>query len=332
MPRSAPVAMTRRDDPGTPAVPPHLVLVVAVFSVGVSAILIRYVDDVPARTIAFYRLFFTVCMLAPVAFLRHRDAFAALSGRDLVTALGIGVVLAIHFGTWIESLFHTTVASSVIIVSLESILAAIGAAVFLGERLTGRAWAFIGLAFAGVALLAFGDTGGALASGRFPNPLYGDMLAFIGAVAAAVYFLGGRRLRQRVHLIVYVLVVYWSCSVALLLFALGTDAPLTGFSGRTWLLFVLMAIIPTIGGHTLFNWSLRYLPAASVSTSVLGEPLIASLLAALLFQEVPAPLAIAGGVVTLIGILGVIRNEYHPDPEQVGLVEGPLVSDDRSRE
>lgn len=311
---------TAQPDPGhpPPIVPPRAVLLVAVLSVGISAILIRYVEDAPAITIAFYRLFLTTLILAPVAFLRHRDEFAKLSRRDLVVALGIGVVLAVHFAAWIESLFHTSVASSVIVVSMEAILATIGAAIFLGEHLPVRQWALIGLSFIGVALIALADAGpGAALSGS--SPLYGDMLAFIGAIAAAIYFIGGRRLRQRVHLIVYVGIVYWMCSLVLFVMLLARGAPLTGFSTQTWLLFLLMAIFPTIGGHTLFNWSLRHLPTATVSTAILGEPLVAALLAALLFAEVPGPLGLVGGIVTLIGILGVVRHRARPPPQPSGL-------------
>ncbi|MBW3582788.1 MAG: DMT family transporter [Euryarchaeota archaeon] len=304
-----------------PAFPPRLVLLFGVLSVGVSAILIRYVDpDIPSVTIAFYRLFLTLVILSPITFTRYRREFARLSGRDLLVALGIGVMLAIHFAAWIESLFHTTVASSVIIVSLESILAALAAAVFFGERLGMRALMFILLAFSGVVLLAVGDLS-ADPQGRFQDPLYGDLLAFIGAVAAAVYLVGGRRMRQRLHLLPYVVIVYWMCAVVLLAIALGQGAPLSGFAAADWGLFLLMALFPTIGGHTLFNWCLRYLPAATVSTAILGEPLIASLLAALLFTEVPGPLGVVGGILALIGILGVVRGQ-HPSPAIDSAAEG----------
>jgi drug/metabolite transporter (DMT)-like permease len=82
-------------------------------------------------------------ILTPIALTRHRAEFAKVSRRDLIVAAGIGVVLALHFATWIESLFHTSVASSVIIVSTEALFAALGAAVFLRERLKGREYLLI---------------------------------------------------------------------------------------------------------------------------------------------------------------------------------------------
>lgn len=302
-----------------PAVAPRLVLVIAVLSVGSSAILIRFIEDAPAASIAFYRLFLTLVILSPIAFWRYRDEFARLTRRDLLTCLVIGVFLAVHFATWIESLFHTSVASSVIIVSTEALFAALGAAIFLREHLHLREYALILLAFAGVALITLSDTTEATRR-LFPNAAYGNMLALIGALGAAVYLVAGRSVRQRVHLLVYVTVVYWTTSLVLLVFVLGSGAPLSGFAPATWGLLLLLAVVPTIGGHTLINWCLRYLPAAPVATAVIGEPLIAAGLAVILFSEIPGPLAILGGALTLIGIVGVVRRRARPGatPEVAG--------------
>ncbi len=300
--------------------PPRLVLLVAVLSLGAAAIFIRLIQDAPAPTIAFYRLFLTSLILTPVALLRHRDEFRRLSRRDLLVCLAIGVFLAIHFATWIESLFHTSVASSVIIVSTEALFAALGAALFLRERLTLLDYTFILVAFLGVALITLSDAG-ATGTDAFPDAAYGNLLALTGALAAAVYFVAGRSVRQRIHLIVYVTIVFWTTSLVLFLFVLATRSPLLGFAPVTWLLFLSLAVFPTIGGHTLINWCLRYLPAAPVATSVIGEPLIAAGLAILIFTEIPGPLSALGGALALLGILGVVRRRAKP--EASGEVAGP---------
>ncbi|HLE47896.1 MAG TPA: DMT family transporter, partial [Candidatus Thermoplasmatota archaeon] len=160
---------------------------------------------------------------------------------------------------------------------------------------------------------ALGDAG--LGGIKATGPaLYGDLLAFVGAIAAAAYFVSGRRLRRRLSLLVYVVPVYASCTLTLLVLALLRDAPLSGFAPRTWALFLLMAVFPGVGGHTLFNWCLRYVPAATVGTAILGEPLIATVLAALLYTEIPGPLGIIGGVLTLVGIVAVVRARAVPVP------------------
>ncbi|MFY9122778.1 MAG: DMT family transporter, partial [Limnochordia bacterium] len=70
----------------------------------------------------------------------------------------------------------------------------------------------------------------------------------------------------------------------------------------TWLMFVALALVPTVLGHNSLNWALKYLPATMVSVTILGEPLGASIMAVFILKEVPAPLEALGSVITLFGI------------------------------
>ena len=96
----------------------------------------------------------------------------------------------------------------------------------------------------------------------------------------------------------------------------GTD--LVGLGGREWLLFLLMALGPSILGHTVYNWTLRHVPASVVSVSLLGEPVGSSLLAFLLLSEVPPDLAITGGAIILVGILMASWGTGRAPPRQAG--------------
>ncbi len=120
----------------------------------------------------------------------------------------------------------------------------------------------------------------------------------------AVYLLAGRRLRQRIPLVPYVFVVYAVSTVVLVALSLAFGAGLSpvGDVRRELLLFVGLALISTILGHTLYNWALRHVPAPVVSTSLLGEPIGASVLALAFLAEVPTTAVILGGAVALAGI------------------------------
>jgi len=132
----------------------------------------------------------------------------------------------------------------------------------------------------------------------------GDLLAFLGGVAAGFYFLAGRRLRQRIPLIAYAFVVYVTATGVLFLYALVLRESLVpvGDVPREMILFLAMALIPQIGGHTLYNWSLRWIPAPVVSLSLVGEPIGSSLLAWILLQQVPGIAVGIGGALALAGI------------------------------
>jgi drug/metabolite transporter (DMT)-like permease len=272
-----------------------VLLVVGVAAVSTSAPMIR-LADAPPLAVAFYRNLFAAAVLLPVALVRHRGELRAL-GRRRAWALALaGAFLAIHFSAWIPSVSLTTVAASTVLVTSQPVWAAAGSRLLFGERIRRAAVVGIGVALAGAALISGADFA---VSGR---AFGGDLLALLGAVAAAGYLLTGRWLRQGLSLAVYTGVVYSVCALLLLPALLATGTPLGGFEPKVWLLFGLMALGPQIMGHTVFNYLLRDLDATVVAVAIMGEPVGASLLALAVFGEVPPISAVLGGLLVLGGI------------------------------
>jgi drug/metabolite transporter (DMT)-like permease len=138
-----------------------------------------------------------------------------------------------------------------------------------------------------------------------PRALLGDLLALGGALTAAIYFVSGRRLRGTLDLWPYVGLVYGTCFVVLLLLAALTDAPVLPQPTRELAIFAALALGPMLLGHTGLNWALKHSPAYVVNLTLLGEPVGATLIAALLpgIREIPSPMTLLGGAVVLAGIL-----------------------------
>jgi len=281
-------------------------LALAVVAVSTSAILVRWSES-PPQIAAFYRVAFTVLLLAPVTIHRHGTPRAWLSRHDALVAGLAGIALAVHFATWFESLSWTSVAASVTLVQAQPIFVAVGAWALLDERVTPRMTAGILVALGGATVLSLGDLlGGAATAG--PWPLWGNALALCGALAMAAYLLVGRSLRQHLPLLPYVLVVYATCVVGLLVFVVAAGFPLAGYQPREWLLFVAMAVGPGILGHTVLNWVLEEVESTVVGVALVGEPLGSTVLAAVLLGEIPGVITVAGGVVVLAGILLTVRS------------------------
>jgi len=280
-------------------VSPAAALVVAILAVSTSAILVRW-SGAPASVAAFYRVLFTVLLLAPLAASRHGEALGSLGRRDALAAAVTGVALAVHFAAWFQSIEWTSVAASVTLVQAQPLFVAVGAALYLDERLTLPKVAGILVALAGAAVMSVGEFLSGTAVG--PHPLAGNALALVGAVMMAVYVLAGRSLRSRVALVPYVTVVYSACAVVLGGFVLVQGDPLLGYAGREWLLFLAMAVGPGLFGHTVINWALEHVESSVVSVSLLGEPVGSTVLALVLLTEVPGRWTVAGGAVVLGGI------------------------------
>lgn len=272
----------------------YLLLALGVVSVAFSSILIR-AAEAPAMSVAFYRNAIAAAILLPIALARHRDEIRSLGPRGWGMALLSGSLLAVHFATWIPSLSYTTVAASTVLVTTTPVwVALIGRA--MGETVNRRAALGIGLTLVGAVLISGGDFG---ISAR---AAVGDLLALVGAVAAAGYLLAGRSLRRRISLTTYTGIAYTTTAAILAVVVSVSDARFTGFEPRVWALFLLMALVPQIGGHTVFNYLLGHVEAGTVAIATTGEPVVASLLAFAFFEEVPSWPAIAGGTVILAGI------------------------------
>lgn len=276
--------------------PRHLALLaLGVVAVSFSAILIR-LAHAPPLAVAFYRNAMAAAILLPLALARHRDEIRALSRRQWGIAALAGGLLAAHFALWIPSLSYTTVAASTVLVTTQPVWVALLGRAVLGERMSSRALGGIALSMVGAVIISGGDFG---VSSR---AAFGDLLAVAGAVMAAGYFLSGRSLRPRLSLLSYVGVAYTTCAALLALAMVVSRTPFSGFGARGWLLFALMALVPQIMGHTVFNFLLAHVEAAIIAIAVTAEPIGASFLALAFFGEIPRWTAVAGGALILSGI------------------------------
>jgi len=290
-----------------PAISPVLGILIGIVAVSFASIFIRFASAGGASglAIAAWRLSLASLLLAVPAWFRVRDELASLGRRDLALALLSGTFLAGHFATWITSLELTSVASSVALVTMYPLFAAVVSTFLLGERPHSLAWAGVLLSVLGSVTVAFTDVSG----GTGPAPLVGDALALAGAVTGAGYFLVGRTLRRKLSLIAYVTLTYGTAAVVLILVALIARVQLIGFGPPVYLMLILLAVVPQLIGHSSFNWALRYLSATFVTVTIVGEPLGATLLAFLVFGERPGWLKALGGLLILLGILLVSRAE-----------------------
>jgi len=278
---------------------PYAAIAVAVVSVSTAAIFITWSES-PPITIAFYRLAFATAILLPFAALHPSRPLRGIARRDLLSMMGVGGILAAHFALWITSLKvqGVTVASSVVLVTSHPLLVGLLSHFVLKERVGRKAALGILVGFSGVVVIALADYG------LSATTLGGDLLALLGGIAAGFYFLTGRRIRKRVSLLAYAFLVYGSAAAFLapLAFVLGPGLAPSGTLVKELALFLALAVIPQIGGHTLYNWSLRWVTAPVVSLSLVGEPIGSSLLAWLLLDQTPGWAVALGAALALAGI------------------------------
>lgn len=279
-----------------PFFPPNIALFISILAVSSASILIKMCEADPLA-IATYRLLFATMFLAPMFFKTHGlENLKSAGFKTILNLVLIGVVLAIHFATWITSLSFTSVANSTILVHVDPIFIALFSYFYLREPFTRKTLMGILLAFIGILLISYGDLS------LSKTNLDGDVLAFIGGIMLGIYLLGGRKMRQSLSIYSYATPVYAASTVFLALSCFLTKTSLVSYSVKEFFLFILIALIPMILGHTLYNWALKYVKTVVVSTSLLGEPIGATILAFIFLGEMPNSMTIVGGTVTLAGI------------------------------
>ncbi len=273
-----------------------LVLAAGVLAISFGSILVRLaLNQVPEGGPEFSLFLSAGRMgLAALLLLPGWKGFPPLQALPL--SLLAGVFLALHFAFWISSLSYTSVAASTVLVNTHPLWITLLAWALLKEAPTGPTLLGVGVAFLGGVLLAGGgDTPGA-------NPALGNLLALLGGVAVAIYFLLGREAQRRgLPLLGHIRLAY--TMAALLLFPLPWLFG-GGYLGHPWpvyLYLLLMALGPQLVGHTSFNWATRHIPPVLVSLVILLEPVGASFLAFLLLEEAPGPRVLLGGGLVLLG-------------------------------
>lgn len=274
---------------------PYVAILCGVLAVSFSALFVR-LSSAPPLIIATYRLLFTFLAIAPYTLWRHRRELGCMRGRELLLAAISGAFLALHFATWFTSLNYTTIASSVVLVTTQPVFVVIGSYLFFRERISrvgmiGGAIAMLGSFIIGAGDFKLGMTA-----------FFGDMLALLAAILVSGYLIIGRKLRSSISLPAYTFVVYGSAALMLVLISAAGRFSFVPYPAQDWLLFLGLALVCTVGGHTIFNWVIRYVPASTVSVSILGESLGAILWGAIFLRELPNWRQIIGGAVIFAGL------------------------------
>ena len=275
-----------------------LFVLLGILGVSYSSIFIRF-TDAPAIVVVFLRMAFAAVPLAVLVLSRSelREELKDLGIRPILGALLSGVFLAMHLTAYVESVHLTTITSATLLVDTEVLFVALASVLLFREKISRPG--MIGILGVDEAIELAEE---AALSGMAGTHIRGDLFALLGAVFLAVYTLLGSRLRKSFSTISYTFLAYAGASVVLLCACLVTSVPLTGWSTDDYFYSFLMTVFCTYLGHSIFNWGLRYLPAPFISTCRLGEPVVATILAVVVFGEVPGPHQIIGGVIVLAGL------------------------------
>jgi drug/metabolite transporter (DMT)-like permease len=273
---------------------PYFALGIGILALSFSAMFVRWAKA-PGPVTAFYRSLFATLMLTPLFAYRCAKNLTVSRANIIFPVLG-GLFSACDLAIWTTSLSYTTASNATLLGNTAPLWVALAAWLLFHEKLRGGFWLGLVLALGGAALVMGGDF--------FLHPKLGigDLMATSSGVFYAGYYLSAQRGRQSLDPISFIFLMAASTSVALLIINLMLGLPLSGYPTQTWLVFLVTALVSQIIGYIAVSYALGHLPASVVAPTMIGQPVMTTILAIPLLGEVPHPIQLLGGVVVLAGI------------------------------
>ncbi len=212
--------------------------------------------------------------------------------------IGIGVYnIALNFG---ELTVNAGIAG--FIISLIPVAVTFLAVLFLGEKVSKRAWQGVFISVLGVLLIAISHMQGAHLD-------IGILYVLIATLCGGIYNIAYKSLTLKYDGVELTAFVIWGGTlILLLLYAHPLWRELHTAHLNATLAAFYLGIFPSVIGYTAWNYGLRVLPASRASHFLYLMPIVSTLLSWLVLGEVPEWLALCGGLIALMG--AIIANQY----------------------
>jgi drug/metabolite transporter (DMT)-like permease len=278
----------------------YSILLFAIIIVSTSAIFIRWAEDVSSPVLAFYRLIISGLILLSFNLAKEKKSPQHHFEWHWHYMLA-GIFLALHFITWIGALKLTTIANAIFLGTTHPFFAVVLSTIFLKESPRGNIIPVFLLCLIGIYLMVSNDIG------LSTENLTGDTSAILSALFFASYLLIVRLHRDKVQIVAYLGSVYTMAAIVCLIFILIRGDALTGFADRSWLMIILLALGPSLTGHSLLNWTSKHLQIYKVNLAMLLEPVLATMAGMILFLEFPGPYFYVGAALIFIALVILIK-------------------------
>ncbi len=286
---------------------PYVALGIGILSLSLSAMFVRWANA-PGTITGFYRLFISTLILTPLFIVRQNRA-SPIPKKVLIFPLLAGIFTAGDFSLWNSSLAFTTAANATLLGNTAPLWVALGAWLIFREKLNRAFWLGLGLALTGAILIMGSDFL------LHPRLGIGDLMASTAAIFYASYMLSTQRGRRYIDPFSYTWLVGVSASISILIINLLLHNNLTGYDSQTWLVFFGTAIVSQTIGYISISYALGHLPAHVVSPTMVGQPIMTTLLAIPLLGEIPNLIQILGGLIALSGIFIVNQSHNRNEPK-----------------
>ena len=276
-----------------------LILLLAMVSVSSTSLVVRSVATVPALVLAFWRMLTASGMLWSYSVIRPAGKLSSANKKRIIFA---GIFLGCHFACFFLGVRNTSIANATLLGCMAPIFTVI-ISIFQKKKINKMTYVGLSVALIGGGIIQSGDL-----SLNNAN-LFGNSIALLSALFIAITFVLAEEIRQETNSIVYGRSLFFVASITVLFIATTMGDSVLNFKPGDIPWFLFLGLVPSIFGHNLLNYAVKYITPTAVSSVPLGEPIIASIFALLLFGEAIPFGALLGGPVVLIGVYIIIKHQ-----------------------
>ena len=275
----------------------YFILAVAMVSVSTTSLVVRYLSLVPALTLAFWRMFYSSLFLWVYSYGEKQK----ITKKNKAYTVFAGVFLGLHFALFFLGVRNTSVASATLLANTGPVFTSFFSFVS-GNRIEKSVWIGLFFALVGVSIVqGYGITPG-------ENNTFGNFLSLSSGLCMAITYLFAFEVRKETKNIIYGRSVFFVSSITIGVFSFLYGSSLLDFSLKDIPWFIFLGLVPSILGHNLLNYSIKYFSPTAISSIPLGEPIIASFFAFLLFSETIPVAAYLGSPFVFFGIYLILSN------------------------
>jgi len=208
-----------------------------------------------------------------------------------------GVLLGIHFALFFSAIKITKIANATFLGTLAPFFTLL-IEIFILKRifnkkiLLGLVFTFIGSLIIIGYQFSFSTTYAT-----------GNVLAILCSLCLGIAFIISEKIRKDELTIVYTRTLYFVAACTLLTIGIISDVEMLNYSFNEYLGLLFLGIVPTILGHNSIYYAVKYVSPTIVAAFPVGEPIIATILAYLIFGELITLNIIIGGVFTFSGLI-----------------------------
>ncbi|MBP1840448.1 DMT family transporter [Formosa algae] len=280
---------------------PRIALVVGIICISIFPVLVR-LSLTPGLISAFYRMAIASAIILPYVLITKQLKIP--STKMLLLASLCGVVFGLDVGVWNIAIQESSATQATLLTNLSPVWVGIGAFLFLKDKPVRNFWIGTVIAIIGmVTLVGF----------QFFINLDFDLAFFFAILSGmlyAVYMLTSKTVLEETDVLTFMTISVVSSAMALGLLSLMMGQPFSGFSNMGWLVLLIQGLICQLLAWLLISYATKHMRATRVSVSLLGQAILASILAWIFLNETITLQMMIGGIILLFGIRITFYTKY----------------------